>query len=90
MADLIDGEGTIVSATSGALPSSTCHWASRAEEPNGKTSPEELIAAALRIVLLDGAHVRPRGTGWEPAGDSCEIVGDRHVPARRGDHRRAR
>ena len=43
---LIEGEGTIVSATSGALPQLPVTWASRSEEPNGKTSPEELIAAA--------------------------------------------
>jgi osmotically inducible protein OsmC len=32
--------------TSGALSALDVSWASRAEEPNGKTSPEELIAAA--------------------------------------------
>ena len=32
--------------TSGALPQLPVSWASRSEEPNGKTSPEELIAAA--------------------------------------------
>ena len=44
--DLLHGGGTIVSNTSGALPQLPVSWASRAEEPNGKTSPEELIAAA--------------------------------------------
>ena len=44
--DLLDGSGTIVSNTSGALPQLPVTWASRSEEPNGKTSPEELIAAA--------------------------------------------
>jgi osmotically inducible protein OsmC len=44
--NLLDGSGTIVSATSGALPQLPVSWASRAEEPDGKTSPEELIAAA--------------------------------------------
>lgn len=43
---LLDGSGTIVSNTSGALPQLPVTWASRSEEPNGKTSPEELIAAA--------------------------------------------
>ena len=44
--NLTHGDGTIVSATSGVLPQLPVSWASRTEEPNGKTSPEELIAAA--------------------------------------------
>jgi lipoyl-dependent peroxiredoxin len=44
--DLLHGSGTVVSNTSGALPQLPVSWASRAEAPNGKTSPEELIAAA--------------------------------------------
>ena len=44
--DLMNGSGTIDSVTSGALPALPVSWPSRAEEPNGKTSPEELIAAA--------------------------------------------
>ena len=44
--DLMNGSGTIDSATSGAIGPLDVSWASRAEEPNGKTSPEELIAAA--------------------------------------------
>jgi osmotically inducible protein OsmC len=43
---LLDGSGKIISSTSGALPELPVTWASRSEEPNGKTSPEELIAAA--------------------------------------------
>ena len=43
---LTEGEGTILSTTSGVLGPLPVSWASRAEEPNGKTSPEELIAAA--------------------------------------------
>ena len=44
--NLLEGSGTIVSNTSGALPELAVSWPSRTEEPNGKTSPEELIAAA--------------------------------------------
>jgi osmotically inducible protein OsmC len=44
--DLMSGGGTIESVTSGAIPPLSVSWASRSEEPNGKTSPEELIAAA--------------------------------------------
>jgi lipoyl-dependent peroxiredoxin len=44
--DLMNGSGTIGSVTSGALPQLDVSWAARSEDPNGKTSPEELIAAA--------------------------------------------
>jgi len=43
--DLIHGQGT-VKGTSGALPEVPVSWASRTEAPGGKTSPEELLAAA--------------------------------------------
>jgi osmotically inducible protein OsmC len=43
---LMVGSGTIHAAGSGAFGELPVSWASRAEEPNGKTSPEELIAAA--------------------------------------------
>jgi lipoyl-dependent peroxiredoxin len=44
--DLINGSGTIGEVGSGAFGPLDVSWAARAEEPNGKTSPEELIAAA--------------------------------------------
>jgi osmotically inducible protein OsmC len=44
--DLMNGSGTIAEAPSGAVGSLDVSWASRAEEPNGKTSPEELLASA--------------------------------------------
>lgn len=44
--DLMSGEGMIESVGSGAFGPLQVSWASRAEEPRGKTSPEELIAAA--------------------------------------------
>ena len=43
--DLIRGVGK-VRFGSGALPEVGVTWASRTEQPNGKTSPEELLAAA--------------------------------------------
>jgi lipoyl-dependent peroxiredoxin len=42
---LIEGAGT-VSLDSSGLGSHDVTWAARTEEPGGKTSPEELIAAA--------------------------------------------
>jgi osmotically inducible protein OsmC len=43
---LMDGSGTIENVGSGAFGPLDVTWASRAEEPEGRTSPEELIAAA--------------------------------------------
>lgn len=43
--NLTQGSGT-VKVGSGALPEMPVTWASRTEQPGGKTSPEELIAAA--------------------------------------------
>jgi osmotically inducible protein OsmC len=43
---LIEGSGTITNTGSGALPQLPVTWASRTESSDGKTSPEELIAAA--------------------------------------------
>ena len=43
---LMEGSGTITNTGSGALPQLPVTWASRAESPDGRTSPEELIAAA--------------------------------------------
>jgi lipoyl-dependent peroxiredoxin len=44
--DLVNGRGTIEQVTSGAFGPLDVSWSSRAEAPNGRTSPEELIAAA--------------------------------------------
>ncbi|MEU8759927.1 OsmC family protein [Streptomyces sp. NPDC048659] len=43
--DLLKGKG-VVSLDSSGLGSYEVSWPARSEEPNGKTSPEELIAAA--------------------------------------------
>ncbi len=44
--DLMSGSGTITSVGSGAFGPLDVSWPSRTEEPAGRTSPEELIAAA--------------------------------------------
>ena len=43
---LLEGSGTIDRVGSGAFGPLDVTWASRTEESNGRTSPEELIAAA--------------------------------------------
>jgi osmotically inducible protein OsmC len=44
--DLLNGSGTINYVSSGAFSRMPVTWASRTEEHNGRTSPEELIASA--------------------------------------------
>jgi osmotically inducible protein OsmC len=63
---LARGTGTLTSA-SGALDQLAVTWASRTERPDGKTSPEELIAAAhascfaMAFALLLDANQTPPG-----------------------------
>ncbi|MFF1450065.1 OsmC family protein [Streptomyces sp. NPDC058274] len=44
--NLLKGNGVVTFDSSGSIGEQPVSWASRAEEANGKTSPEELIAAA--------------------------------------------
>ena len=44
--DLMSGSGVVSASTSGAFTDLGVSWAARTEESNGKTSPEELVAAA--------------------------------------------
>jgi len=44
--DLLSGTGEVSSATSDHLRGVPVSWASRTEDPQGRTSPEELLAAA--------------------------------------------
>jgi lipoyl-dependent peroxiredoxin len=62
----LDGEGKIVSSTSGKLPELEVTWEGRTNEESGLTSPEELLAAAhascYSMALASGLV----GGGWEP------------------------
>ncbi len=44
--DLAKGKGALSAESSGAFRDTPVTWASRIERPDGKTSPEELLAAA--------------------------------------------
>ena len=44
--NLTEGSGTLDLVSSGAAASLPVTWASRVESPDGRTSPEELVAAA--------------------------------------------
>ena len=56
--DLMSGSGEIDEVSSGAVGGLDVSWPARSEEPGGKTSPEELIAAAhatcLSMALSNG------------------------------------
>jgi osmotically inducible protein OsmC len=49
--DLMSGSGRVDAVTSGAVGGLDVSWPARAEQPGGKTSPEELIAAAHATCL---------------------------------------
>ena len=44
--NLLEGSGTATMVSSGAFSDFPVTWASRAEDPEGRTSPEELMAVA--------------------------------------------
>jgi osmotically inducible protein OsmC len=44
--NLLEGSGVVNFDSSGAIEAQPVTWASRSQDANGKTSPEELIAAA--------------------------------------------
>lgn len=44
--DLMKGKGRVTAASSGVIKDSAVTWASRTESADGRTSPEELLAAA--------------------------------------------
>ncbi len=63
---LIDGSGEITRSTSGAVKDLPVTWASRTEAPEGKTSPEELIAAAHATCFLMGFSYGLANDGHAP------------------------
>jgi lipoyl-dependent peroxiredoxin len=73
---LMDGAGTIDAAGSGAFGPLDVSWPSRAEAPNGKTSPEELIAAAHSACFAMGlSHgLAQAGTAAEKLETSATVT----------------
>ncbi len=62
--DLVSGNGRLSLRSSGMLKDSPVTWAARTQSPDGKTSPEELLAAAhasCYAMAFAGALVR-KGT----------------------------
>ena len=60
--DLLNGSGTINRVTSGALGQLPVSWPARTEQPGGKTSPEELLAAShAACYAMAFAHTLAQG-----------------------------
>jgi lipoyl-dependent peroxiredoxin len=64
--ELVNGIGSIDHVTSEAFGPLPVSWPSRAEEPNGQTSPEELIAAAHASCYCMGLSHGLTGAGTPP------------------------
>ena len=63
---LMEGSGRIEGVGSGAFGPLDVTWASRAEEPVGRTSPEELIAAAWASCVSMALSHALAGAGTPP------------------------
>jgi lipoyl-dependent peroxiredoxin len=77
--NLLEGSGTVSAATSGAFSDLPVTWASRAEQADGRTSPEELVAAAhasCYSMAFSGDLTRA-GTPPQSLEVSCEVEFDR-------------
>ena len=70
---LADGKGT-VSLQSSGVGSFDVSWPSRAEEPDGKTSPEELIAAAHSSCFSMALGAQLGGAGLTPESIETEAA----------------
>jgi lipoyl-dependent peroxiredoxin len=77
--DLASGKGTVSAVSSGAFHDLPVSWGARTESPGGKTSPEELIAAAHAAcfeMALSGALTRG-GTPPERLAVTAEVTFDK-------------
>ncbi|HET8571749.1 MAG TPA: OsmC family peroxiredoxin [Candidatus Limnocylindria bacterium] len=77
--DLASGTGTVSANSSGTFTDLPVSWASRTEQPDGKTSPEELLAAAHAscfAMALSGALARA-GTPPEELHVSAQVTFDK-------------
>ena len=72
--DLQSGSGTINYVSSGAFSRLPVTWASRTEDHNGRTSPEELIAAAHASCFSMAFSARLGKNGTPPAKLDTKVV----------------
>lgn len=64
--ELTKGEGTVTAESSGAFKNLDVTWASRTQSPDGKTSPEELLAAAHATCYAMAFSYALSGAGHAP------------------------
>lgn len=77
--DLATGGGTVSAISSGAFSSLPVSWAARTESPEGKTSPEELVAAAHAscFAMAFSAGLARGGTPPERLAVTAEVTFDK-------------
>jgi len=77
--DLFKGSGTVTAETTGILRNQPVTWASRTAAPEGRTSPEELLAAAhaacFSMALANG--LAGRGTPARRLEVTAEVTFDK-------------
>ena len=64
--DLARGAGRVTASSSGAFRELPVSWASRTESPDGRTSPEELVAAAHASCFVMALSFGLGGAGTPP------------------------
>ena len=77
--DLATGRGTVSATSSGIFRDTPVSWPARTEEPGGKTSPEELFAAAHAacFAMAFSAGLGRAGTPPERLTISAEVTFDK-------------
>ncbi len=70
--DLFSGGGSVSGNSSGVLNDLAVTWAARTEDPGGKTSPEELVAAAHASCYAMALSNTLSPAGYEP--ESLEVT----------------
>ena len=64
--DLTSGKGVVSATSSGSFRDLPVSWASRTEKPDGRTSPEELVAAAHAACFCMALSAGLGGAGTPP------------------------
>ncbi|HEY7526275.1 MAG TPA: OsmC family peroxiredoxin [Candidatus Limnocylindria bacterium] len=77
--DLTSGEGTVSAGTSQLFSDLPVSWASRTEEADGRTSPEELLAAAHAscFAMAFSAQLARNGTPPQELHVEAEVTFDK-------------
>lgn len=77
--DLASGDGTVSAGTTGLFSDLPVSWASRTEAPAGRTSPEELLAAAHAacFAMAFSAQLARAGTPPEHLHVEAEVTFDK-------------